>query len=138
VRVLFLTDLSVTPLDRSDHGRRLWRLDAEFQCEVLGVRHCTISVPAGFVTDFASVPRLPLTWLLAGDVAHKSAVVHDYLYRTGGGPCGYDRAECDQVFLAGMVEEGVSAWRRRLMYWAVRAGGWRSYRGQADEHTGGV
>jgi len=128
VRVLFLTELEVTPLDSSDHGRRNWRLDAPFEAEVLDVSRLYLRVPAGFVTDFASVPRLPLTWLLAGDVAHQSAVLHDWLYRTGGGPLGLSRAYCDRVFLAAMLEEGVPAWRRRLMYWGVRLGGRGSYR----------
>ena len=41
----------------------------------------TITVPTGFFTDFASVPRMPFVFLLFGDVAHEAAVIHDYLYR---------------------------------------------------------
>lgn len=43
----------------------------------------TICAPAGFVTDFASVPRLPLAWLLAGGTGHWEAVIHDPMYRFG-------------------------------------------------------
>ena len=41
----------------------------------------TITVPTGFLTDFASVPRMPFVFLLFGDVAHEAAVIHDYLYK---------------------------------------------------------
>ena len=48
-----------------------------FQSNVMGL----IEVPAGFNTDFASVPRLPLIYAVWGDRAHREAVLHDYLYR---------------------------------------------------------
>lgn len=37
-------------------------------------------VPVGFRTNYASVPRLPLVFLLAGDKAHKPASLHDLCY----------------------------------------------------------
>ena len=52
-------------------------------------------VPAEFITDLASVPRLPLAYLLAGNTAHAPAVLHDYLYVTQ--PVESDVA--DAVFL---------------------------------------
>lgn len=79
----------------------------------------TVCVPKGFKTDFASVPRLPFAYLLAGDTAHKAAVVHDYLYENGIG----DKATADKIFLEAMLISGVPAWRARLMYWAVCIGG---------------
>jgi hypothetical protein len=79
----------------------------------------TIIVPAGFVTDFASVPRLPFAYLLAGGVAHKAAVVHDFLYETATGT----KEEADKIFLEAMTVLGIPAWRRNLMYAAVRIGG---------------
>ena len=81
------------------------------------------SVPAGFVTDFASVPRVPLVYMLAGDTARAAAVVHDYLY-TGI----VDREVADDVFLEAMAASGVPAWRRYPMYWAVRACGGSRYK----------
>jgi hypothetical protein len=85
----------------------------------------TYTVPAGFTTDFASVPRLPLVFLLAGDTAHTAAVVHDYLYRTG-----YEwRAVADEVFKEAMEAEDVPGWQRWLMYAGVRVGGWSAYKG---------
>ncbi len=39
-----------------------------------------ISVPAGFVTDLASVPRIFWTFMPPDGKYAKSAIIHDYLY----------------------------------------------------------
>lgn len=90
-------------------------------------------VPAGFVSDLASVPRLPLAFWIFGDTAHQSAVLHDYLYEFGATAARppIDRELLDRVFLAAMEAEGLSWWRRRLMFAAVRLAGGSRY--QAKE-----
>lgn len=95
-----------------------WRLREElcYSSESLGA---IVTVPEGFETDFASVPRLPVVYLLAGDTAHRPAVVHDFLYAEGV----VTRAQADQVLLEAMEVTGVPYWRRYSMYWAVRAFG---------------
>lgn len=63
--------------------------------------------PVGFVTDLASVPRLPFVfWLFGGD-ADEPATIHDYLY-TGV----VDRADADAVFAEACEVAGVAAWPR--------------------------
>lgn len=103
---------------RGAFGRATWELLAPlvYSSDVVGV---VIIVPAGFTTDFASVPRLPLIYSLAGDTGHASAVVHDYLCRTKKLP----RVLADKVFREALEVEGVPAWRRTLMYLGVRIGG---------------
>lgn len=83
-----------------------------------------ITVPAGFRTDFASVPRVLWTIVPPVGLYGKAAVVHDYLYilqdRT--------RLEADRIFLEAMEVLGVPKIQRTLMYQAVRlggGGGWR-------------
>lgn len=86
----------------------------------------TITVPKGFQTDFASVPRVPIAFWLTGDTAHEAAVVHDYLYQTHGVGT---RQQADGVFLEAMAAMGIPGWRRQLMYQAVRLCGgaaWQS------------
>ena len=39
-----------------------------------------IIVPAGFITDFATVPRLPFIYSLLGNLGHAAATLHDFLY----------------------------------------------------------
>lgn len=114
-----------------------------------------ITVPAGFETDFASIPWG--LWNLFPPLGPwaRPAIIHDFLYATQGsgwwappGGCRrkyitgpgwapnrawggsvYSRAEADAVFreAMGVVEPKVPTWRREVMYWAVRAGGRRGW-----------
>lgn len=115
----FLTPLRVEDVDdNSADGRGTWKLllDLGYASDLLAR---TIVVPAGFVTDFASVPRIPVAFLLCGDVGHKAAVVHDFLYTARN--C--DRKAADDVLAEAMAVCGVPAWRRGLMWAGVRIGG---------------
>ena len=100
-----------------------WRVASPivYRSAVAGVG--VVTVPAGFITDLASVPRLPLTYLLAGGTAHVAAVIHDWLYASKP----VDRRTADAVFLEVMQVTGVPAWRAWLMYGAVRVAGWRAW-----------
>lgn len=96
-----------------------------------------VSVPAGFTTDLATIPRLAQMMVPKLGKFNQAAVTHDWLYhqplifevRTHGkGEVVFsracDRAEADLVLLEGMKEAGVRLTRRQLIYWTVRAGGW--------------
>ena len=80
-----------------------------------------VSVPQGFRTDFASVPRI--FWRIVPPVGlyGKAAVVHDYLYDSRE----RSRADADKIFLEAMIVLGVPKLQRNLMYRAVRIGGTR-------------
>jgi hypothetical protein len=80
-------------------------------------------VPAGFVTDYASVPRAPLTYWLFGGVGDEAAVIHDYLYSIGTHP----RSMADEVYAEALIACGVPAWRRGPMWAAVRVFGAERY-----------
>lgn len=77
-------------------------------------------VPEGFVTDFASVPRIPLAFLLTGDSAHEAAVVHDWLYRENT----VTRELADKIFQEAAHVSGEPGWKAWLMWVGVRVGGW--------------
>ena len=80
----FLTSLRVEELeDNCNEGRGNWKLLSPF-IYYSSFTDKIYTVPIGFITDFASVPRLPLVFWLFGEVTHEAAVVHDYLYRTPG------------------------------------------------------
>ena len=79
-----------------------------------------VVVPIGFVTDFASVPRVFWKILPKWGKYGNAAVVHDYLYSKGN----RSRKECDKIFLSGMKVLGVPTWKRYSMYYAVRMFGW--------------
>jgi hypothetical protein len=91
-----------------------------------------IKVPEGFRTDFASVPRLPLAYMLFGGVARKASVVHDFLYRKSG----ISRGDADAVFREAMEASGIGWFRRSSMWAGVRLFGWTAYtkeKGLTDE-----
>lgn len=82
-----------------------------------------VTVPAGFDTDFASVPRLPFMFWFLGDRADYAAVLHDWLYRTANAT----RREADRAFLWAAEMEGVGRISRWTMWAGLRVGGWTSY-----------
>ena len=110
----FESELKVTKLRTGE-----WNL-IEPLCYYSAIVDSTLCVPAGFITDFASVPRIPLAFLVTGDTAHEAAVVHDWLYVSGI----YDRATADAIFREAMKAMGEPAIKNWLMWAGVRLGGW--------------
>jgi hypothetical protein len=114
-----------------------WKLERPF---VYRGRTDHFEIPAGFVTDFASVPRILWSILPPYGEHTEAAVVHDWLYsvrplvatgRFVGGSLEHrriSRADADGIFRRIMRERGVGFVRRWVMYLGVRLGGWRSWR----------
>lgn len=73
------------------------------------------TVPAGFQTDYASVPRVPFLFLIFGDYAHASATLHDYLRSIKSLP----PKVANEIFYRAMLAERVPHWRAWMMYMAV-------------------
>jgi Protein of unknown function (DUF1353) len=117
----FLTPLVVKQVsDTANDGRGLWELTQPL-VYMSSYTGGVITVPAGFQTDFASVPRIPIAFLLCGDTASMPAVLHDWLY-TAPHPVP-DRAVADAIFKEAALGEGVPAWRVCLLWLGVRLGG---------------
>ncbi|EHA0572220.1 DUF1353 domain-containing protein [Salmonella enterica] len=93
-----------------------WRVYEPFEFYLSDDNSDVIEVPAGFVTDLASVPRIFWTLLPPDGKYAKAAIIHDYLYdnalRT--------KQEADLIFLDGMTVLGVPHWKCTIMYLAVR------------------
>lgn len=85
-----------------------------------------IIIPAGFQTDYASVPRVPIVYLFWGGRAHREAVLHDYLYRIDSTP-KVSFSEANAVFLEAMEARNKKMGVRFPMYWGVCIGGRGSY-----------
>lgn len=79
----------------------------------------TVVVPAGFRTDLASIPRLFRGLLPQNDKHRLAAVVHDWLCRTAHSR--KERARGDRIFREAMKDLGVPAWKRWVMWGAVRS-----------------
>lgn len=116
----FISQLCMEAVDDTDSGR--WRLTQPFEY-ASDIGKAVIIVPAGFETDLASTPRLPVIYWLAGNVATKAAVIHDFLYSDGR----YPREVADAIFREASGVIGVAGWRRWLMWAGVRLGGGSHY-----------
>lgn len=105
-------------------GENRWRLAMPFEYHV-GTYPSdeVICVPAGFVTDLASIPRLLWPLLPPQGRYAKAAILHDWLYAQG--PTGDERArlDADRVFLEAMGVLGCPAAVRWLLYVSVRVFG---------------
>ena len=105
----FLTDLVLVASNAGE-----WILDKPL--EYATSEGISIIVPTGFVTDLASIPFGFKSLFPVNGKSRKAAVIHDYMYSNKY----YKRRYADKVFNEAMLESGVSTWRRRLMYRAVR------------------
>lgn len=102
-----------------------------------------VDVPAGFVTNFASIPRVLQNLCPTTGKYAQIAVVHDKLFlapviRTPASARPCTRAEANRIFLAGAEVLGVSWVVRRVMYRALQLGSgaaWDRYRA-ADRAIG--
>lgn len=109
---------------------RLFELTLPF-IGVIGSSAFTIQT--GFVTDFASVPKLFQNVITNDDPdILRPSIVHDWLYQHGGAPPGtafaFTRAQADAILREAMAACGAS-WHRRWTVWAaVRLGGTRAWR----------
>jgi len=107
---------------------RLWKLYRELKYQTFAD---VITVPAGFITDFASVPRLFWSILPPDGRYTGSAIIHDFLYAVQD----RSRKEADSIFLEAMKALGVPWWKRRTMWLAVRFGGWIPWNNHARRGT---
>jgi hypothetical protein len=79
-------------------------------------------VPAGFRTDFATVPRV-VTWLFPRfGVYTLAAILHDWLVSEGIRSGAVTAREADGLFRRVMRESGVPVLRRWMMWAGVRWG----------------
>ena len=95
-----------------------------WECDELGSGF-TVTIPAGYMSDGASVPWF-LWWFLPpwGDKATRAAILHDYL--TGElelgrvWPGAETREACDRQFYLALLALGVSEWRATICWAVVR------------------
>lgn len=88
----------------------------------------SFTVPAGFVSDGASVPQF--LWSTVSPAIDPrtldGAIGHDFLYRTP--TCNFTRKEADDLFYDLIRAHGLSFWRSQKAYWGVRLFGGRAWK----------
>lgn len=147
----FTSDLILRALP---DGRR-FALVQEFDYEVgaLGSGR-VIRVPAGFVTDFASIPQVFWNILPPWGVYGKPCVLHDYMYQGGfiseppvnrnlanpARPIWFvqhtdpTREQADNILREAMQALGVGWWTRQIIFRGVRMGGGRIWDKEHHPH----
>ena len=110
---MFLTNLVVEELPE---GKKKLQQELVWLCPVT---ETTITVPKWFVTDYDSVPRLPVIYALFKGLSTRPPVLHDFLYSS----TEVKRSDADSAFLIAMREEGVSLIQRLCIFYAVRVFG---------------
>jgi len=92
-----------------------------------------VEVPAGFITDFASVPRIFWSVLPRDGVYVYPAIIHDYMYWVQDAV----RDIADETLREGMQDFKVDTVSINAIYWGVRAGGWSAWAANAKLKEGG-
>lgn len=91
-----------------------------------------ITVPAGFKTDLASIPKIFWSIVSPLEKHFPAAVLHDYFYRIPESrivpvinekEIYVTREAADNIFLEEMWDLRISWWKRWIMYRAVQLGG---------------
>jgi hypothetical protein len=117
-----MTSAFLSTLHFEDNDGLPFVLDAPliYESALLGRR---VTVPAGFKTDLASIPRVLQNLLPKVGKYDRPAVVHDFLYQFNG----VTRGQADAVLNEAMTVLGVGRWPRWPIYAGVRAGGWKPW-----------
>jgi hypothetical protein len=95
-------------------------------CLLVGHGHIVVTVPKGFVTNYASVPCLLRGIFPPQGKWNRAAILHDYLYSHPGNA---SRFYVDCTFCEAMAALGVPWYRRVPMFIAVLFFGWLFWNG---------
>ena len=82
-----------------------------------------IKVPVGFITDFASIPRIFWPIVSPIDEYAKAAVIHDWMYKFNYAK----KSVCEKIFYEAMTVLEVPQWKKICIYSAVYVGGWYTW-----------
>ena len=119
----------LTPVITEQLGTDRFRLRAPLTYES-DMLHHSATIPAGFLTDFESIPRwLPFTYAWLRGTAHAPGIIHDWAYQNHRlWITDLTRAQADALLYeaAGATGPGIEAlgWAKRWALWSgVRLGG---------------
>lgn len=100
----------------------------------VGKERLAVIAPAGYVTDFASIPWY-VSWIINPFGRHaEAAVIHDWLYTLGKPGDRKNRLMADKAFIRALRLLEVGWMKRLVMYFFVRVGGNKGY-GLPDDFT---
>jgi hypothetical protein len=121
------------PLELEYINGRKWLITSPFEYHLHDVdSYDVVYIPKGYLTDFASIPRILWPLLPPTGSYGKAAVVHDWLYSNRAvtyqlgveRTWNVNRAEADATLFEAMKVLGTGIIVRWLIYLGVRLGGW--------------
>lgn len=112
---------------------KYWVLKKPLEYEIRNTG-AVITVPAGFVTDFASIPNALCRVLPKTGRYLAAAIVHDYLYWNQS--CS--REQADRILDIAMDESHVDFLTRKAIYTGVRVGGSFAWNSNTAERGSGA
>ncbi len=87
-----------------------------------------IVIPRWFITDLASIPKFARNFISVNERHRLASLPHDLLYILSGcESVNYSRKEADKVLSDFCKVMDVPTWKRRMIYSAVRSGGWKYF-----------
>jgi hypothetical protein len=111
----------------------VWRLVYDWTVRFRGEYY---SVPTGWETDGASIPRW--LWPVCGHPLEVTrlyaALLHDYLY--AGGDPEATRADADALYRDLLIALGVSRWKAYIEWTALRTCGWTHWHENTNKKEG--
>lgn len=120
----FAASISYLKLDPLRDGRTFRLIESvtfthgDFRCRV----------PAGFETDFASIPGIGRIFLPKWGKYGWAAILHDFLYSNHPGARGVSRKEADRLLMVFMKLRDTPLIQAFAIWASVRAFGWMFYR----------
>lgn len=109
----FLSKLEMKNADNTDDGQWILVAPLVYQSDIAKQ---TFTVPVGFQTDLATVPRIPFVFDAFGATSNEPAALHDFLYSTHP----VTREMADDILREASAVVDVPAWRRQMMWAGVR------------------
>lgn len=131
IGILTLYAAPPSPGIRPSGNNRAFILLEEMEYKI-GESELRIRVPAGFVTDYASIPSSLWSLYSPHDQYSRAAIVHDYLYWSQ--LCS--RKQADNLFMIAMQESEVPETTRKIIYNGVTAFGesaWKENQRQKED-----
>ena len=119
----FTTKLKFEKTNLKLKGRPLYKITEPFEYRVGSYSNpiCTISVNNGFMSDFASIPRIFQFFFKPRGKYSKAAVVHDYLIEKlkVSREKVFTRKVADAIFYEGMLVLGVNKFTAYILFRSV-------------------
>ena len=96
---------------------KYWKVLEGFEYYFLkdDIKH-TITIPEGYITDFASIPRFFHPYITPHDIYNKAAVVHDYLCDTNGCHGRYNKEEVDNIYYDAQLVLNIYPMKAKIFY----------------------